>query len=148
MHIDEMRCEYMQKSERHRMISQVIERLDLSRQDQIVDQLNKDGLGVTQASISRDLVELGIVKANGVYTIPKTEKIAGLGTIEFTTAGECLVVAKCQSGVASAIAVRIDSAGIKEILGTIAGDDTIFIAVQDPVAQRSVIKQLWEVLTR
>jgi transcriptional regulator of arginine metabolism len=55
-----------------------------------------------------------------------------------------LVVAKCDSGMASAVAVEIDRAAIPEIVGTLAGEDTIFIAVTDRKAQRTAIKKVWE----
>ena len=59
-------------------------------------------------------------------------------------AGESLVVARTEPGMASAVAVNIDGAAIEEIVGTIAGEDTIFIAVNDRKAQRPVIKKIWE----
>ena len=68
--------------------------------------------------------------------------------IDLTIAGDNLIVARCQSGLASAIAVKIDSAGLAEVIGTIAGDDTIFIAVENSAIQRLALKRLWEVLSR
>jgi transcriptional regulator of arginine metabolism len=59
-------------------------------------------------------------------------------------AGDVLVVACCEPGMASAVAVEIDRARIAEIVGTIAGEDTIFIAVTEGRAQRPVIKKIWE----
>ena len=61
-------------------------------------------------------------------------------------AGDCLVVAKCEPGLASAVAVAIDRAGIEEIVGTVAGEDTIFIAVPERKAQRAVIKKVLELV--
>jgi transcriptional regulator of arginine metabolism len=59
-------------------------------------------------------------------------------------AGESLVVARTEPGLASAVAVDIDAAAIKEIVGTLAGEDTIFIAVNDARSQRLAIKKIWE----
>ena len=59
--------------------------------------------------------------------------------------GDSIIVVRCDSGLASAAAVKIDAAHIPEILGTIAGDDTIFVAVRDIKAQRPVIKKIWEI---
>jgi transcriptional regulator of arginine metabolism len=53
-------------------------------------------------------------------------------------------VARCEPGLASAVAVEIDGAAIKEIIGTLAGEDTIFVAVAERRAQRAVIKKIWE----
>jgi len=55
-----------------------------------------------------------------------------------------LVIAKCLPGRASAVAVEIDDAAMVEIVGTLAGEDTIFIATQDQKSQRAVMKRIWE----
>ena len=107
--------------------------------------LERGGVGATQSSISRDLEELGIVKANGYYTLPKPATgVASSGLLSLDTAGEVLVVARCEPGMASALTVQIDRAGIEEIVGTIAGEDTILIAVNDRKSQRAAIKKIWE----
>ena len=99
----------------------------------------------TQPSISRDLEELGVVKHNGHYTLPRAAAgAAAHGLLGLDPAGDCLVVAKCEPGLASAVAVAIDRAGIDEIVGTVAGEDTIFIAVHERKAQRAAIKKIWE----
>jgi transcriptional regulator of arginine metabolism len=64
------------------------------------------------------------------------------GAVSFDTAGANLIVGRCSSGLASAITVRIDRIGIPEIVGTIAGDDTIFVAVRDFTAQQTVMERL------
>jgi transcriptional regulator of arginine metabolism len=63
-------------------------------------------------------------------------------------AGENIIVAKTEAGLASACAVRIDAAGIEEIVGTIAGDDTIFIAVRGQKEQKTVLKKVWEIFEK
>ncbi len=130
------------------MILGLIESDRVSRQDQIVLLLADRGFAVTQASVSRDLVELGIVKVKGNYASPRKSTMSGFGIIDLAIAGENLIVARCQSGLASAIAVKIDAAKIKEIVGTIAGDDTIMIAVENGPKQRLAIKRLWDVLSK
>ena len=138
----------MQKSLRQDAILKIIETEQVARQDQLVSLLETRGFDVTQASISRDLVELGVVKVKGLYASPRNAPITGFGKINLTIAGDNLIVARCQSGLASAIAVKIDTAGLGEIVGTIAGDDTIFIAVENASTQRLAIKKLWDVLSR
>jgi transcriptional regulator of arginine metabolism len=64
--------------------------------------------------------------------------------LSLDSAGDALVIAKCLPGRASAVAVEIDDAGIPEIVGTLAGEDTIFIAVREQKAQRIVTKKIWE----
>lgn len=135
----------MIKSERHETILKLIGAMRITRQGELVQILKDHGFDVTQASVSRDLEELGIVKINGAYSQPERSGNAfGIGLVSVETAGDSLIVAKTYAGLASASTVRIDAAKIPDIVGTIAGDDTIFIAVRGEKEQRSVIKQLWE----
>ena len=93
----------------------------------------------------RDLEELGVVKHNGHYTLPRTDEgAASRGLLGLDPVGECLVVAKCEPGLASSVAVEIDRAAIPEIVGTLAGEDTVFIAVPERKAQRAVMKKVLE----
>lgn len=134
----------MQKELRQTTILKLITTKSVSRQDEIVEFLEKKGFSVTQSSVSRDLDELGIVKINGSYSMPSKPKSAiSFGLLNVQTAGDNLIVVKCEAGMASAICVRIDNTQIKEIVGTIAGEDTIFIAVNDKEAQQAVIKTIW-----
>lgn len=139
----------MQKVERQQTLLNLISVERIASQSELARRLRSRNFDVTQASISRDLEELGVIKASGIYTLPQKPSgaaIFGLASLE--TSGENLVVAKCDSGLASAAAVKIDAARISEIVGTIAGDDTIFIAVKDAKRQRSAIKKLWELFDR
>ncbi len=129
------------------MILKLISAKQISRQEELAELLEKKGFAVTQSSVSRDLLDLGIVKIHGYYALPKKTRSAGdaFGLLSLDTAGDSLIVAKCEPGLASAVAVRIDDAVIDEIVGTIAGDDTIFVAVKDKAAQKTVIKKIWEI---
>ena len=135
----------MVKVERQEAILKLIGAMRIARQSELVQTLRDHGFEVTQASVSRDLEELGIVKINGAYSQPERSGNAiGIGLIGVEAAGDNLIVARTYSGLASASAVRIDAARIDDIVGTIAGDDTIFIAVKGQKEQRAVIKRLWE----
>ena len=116
----------------------------IGTQDELRSLLERAGVPATQSSVSRDLEELGVVKHHGHYTVPQANGAAARGLLSLDTAGENLVVAHTEPGMASAVAVNIDGAAIEEIVGTIAGEDTIFIAVNDRKAQRAVIKKIWE----
>ena len=94
--------------------------------------------------MSRDLEELGVIKQHGHYTPPRINGGPRRGLLSLDHAGDCLVIARTFPGLASAVAVEIDAAGISEIVGRIAGEDTIFIAVRDAKQQRAVIKDIWE----
>jgi len=135
----------MQKEQRQTSLLKLISGKQIARQEELTELLKKKGYPVTQSSVSRDLLELGIIKAGGFYALPQKPKNAvSFGLLKLETAGDSLIVARCESGLASAVAVRIDSRNIEEIAGTIAGDDTIFIAVKDAKAQKAVIKNIWE----
>lgn len=135
----------MDKAKRQHTILELIGVKNIAKQEQLTSLLEKAGFAVTQSSVSRDLDELGIVKINGFYAAPNSNKPANrFGLLSLESAGEILVVAKCEPGLASAVAVQIDRAKIAEIVGTIAGDDTIFIAVKDYRAQKKAIKNIWE----
>ena len=100
---------------------------------------------MTQASVSRDLDELGVIKQNGYYILPPKQAVFNdFGQIKFEAVGANLIVGRCSAGLASAITVKIDAANIAEIVGTIAGDDTIFIAVQNTDSQAVVIRNIDE----
>ena len=135
----------MQKAERHQTILDLIGAMRIGRQDELVRALGDRGFTVTQASVSRDLDELGIVKVNGAYAQqPRRSDGLGIALLSVETAGPNMIVVKTAPGLASATTVRIDAAKLPGIVGTIAGDDTIFIAVSGEIEQRGVIKGLWE----
>ncbi|MEP6902529.1 MAG: arginine repressor [Actinomycetota bacterium] len=135
----------MQKEQRQTALIKLINAKEIGKQEELAEVLEKKGFSVTQSSVSRDLLELGIVKVGGFYALPQKPKHAVVfGLLSLEIAGESLVVAKCEAGLASACAVRIDSAQIEEIVGTIAGDDTIFIAVRGSKEQKVVLKKVWE----
>lgn len=136
----------MQKGARQNLIKDLIRSNKISTQEELSNLLRKKGVAVNQSSVSRDLIELGIIKVGGFYALPETRgeaNIFGLQGLE--TAGENLIVAKCELGLASAVCVKLDAAEINEIIGTIAGEDTIFIAVKDAKAQKAVKKKIWEI---
>jgi transcriptional regulator of arginine metabolism len=136
----------MLKTKRQEKILSLIKTKRIKSQSNLTAQLERAGFYATQSSVSRDLIELGAVKVKGFYALPNvTDKASSHGLINLDTAGEILIVAKTESGLASAVAVQIDNANIKEIVGTVAGDDTIFIAVKDRKEQRNAIKKIWEI---
>lgn len=139
----------MQKGNRQNRISELIRSKKIGTQEELSELLDKKGISATQSSISRDLVELGIIKVGGIYALPETRgETNPFGMQSLETAGDNLIVGKCELGLASAACVKIDAAEIKEIVGTIAGEDTIFIAVKDAKAQKTVMKKVWEIFDK
>jgi transcriptional regulator of arginine metabolism len=135
----------MRKETRQKKVLSLIRARRIATQEELTAQLERAGVAATQSSVSRDLEELGIIKRHGYYTLPQASNgTAARGLLSLEVAGDALVVAKCEPGLASAVAVEIDGAQIEEIVGTLAGEDTIFIAVNERKEQRAVIKKIWE----
>ncbi len=134
----------MNKRDRQQKILSLIQGRPIGTQEDLRVLLERAGVPATQSSVSRDLEELGVVKQHGFYTLPRTNGGPRRGLLSLDQAGDSLVIARTVPGLASAVAVEIDAARIQEIIGTIAGEDTIFIAVRDAKEQRAAIKGIWE----
>lgn len=140
-----------EKPQRQAILLELVKQQAVSNQHELVDLLIKNGFSATQASISRDIRELGLVKVNGRYVPatqlngqspttakdPLNELITGMEPI-----GSNLIVVHTKTGAASTVAVELDCQQIDDIVGTIAGDDTIFIAVRSRSTQGRVLALL------
>lgn len=140
---NELHKKEMNKRERQQKILSLIQAKAIGTQEDLRSWLESSGVPATQSSVSRDLEELGVVKQHGHYILPRTNGANTRGLLSLDHAGESLVIARTIPGLASAVAVEIDAAAIPEIVGTIAGEDTIFIAVREAKAQRTTIKKIW-----
>jgi transcriptional regulator of arginine metabolism len=134
----------MKKEQRQQKLLSLINAKPFSTQAELRDSLERAGVPATQSSLSRDMEEMGIVKHRGHYTVPRSNGAAARGLLSLDLAGDNLVVVRTEPGMASAVAVKIDGAAILEIVGTLAGEDTIFVAVRDQKAQRIAMKKIWE----
>ena len=134
----------MLKRERQKKILNLIRGKRIGTQEALRAHLERAGVPATQSSVSRDLEELGVLKHRGSYALPHANGDSARGLLSLNVAGDILVIAKCLPGRASAVAVEIDDAAIPEIAGTLAGEDTIFIAAHDQKSQRTAIKKIWE----
>ena len=143
MHLCSVYASAMNKKERQQKILSLIRAKPIGTQEDLRALLESAGVPSTQSSVSRDLEELGVVKHHGHYTLPRTNGAAARGLLSLDQAGDTLIVARTVPGLASAVAVEIDAAASAEIVGTIAGEDTIFIAVRDAKSQRAAIKEIW-----
>lgn len=132
------------KNQRHEKIKELIARFDIETQDDLIQRLRQEGLLVTQATISRDIRELKISKAlgaNGKYHYSMADSGAAsvrhsyMSSIRNVSFANNLVVIKTGPGLAQAVAAEIDSMDHGEILGCVAGDDTIIaVARNDEIA--------------
>ena len=131
------------KSDRHRRMRTLITDREISTQGELVKLLKKEGFDVTQSSVSRDLEELGVAKAQGYYVMPGA---IGAGPqmrlTNVRTAGDALIVLKCEPGFASAISAELDRHSLPGVVGTLAGDDTIFIAVSGRTVLMSTVESI------
>lgn len=135
------------KRERQKKILRLIQAKPIATQEELRTYLEHAGVPATQSSVSRDLEELGVVKQHGHYTVPRANGAGARGLLSLDLSGDNLIVARTEPGLASAVAVEIDAAAIPEIVGTLAGEDTIFIAVTDQKSQRGALKRVWELLS-
>ncbi|MBY0096435.1 transcriptional regulator AhrC/ArgR [Mesobacillus maritimus] len=130
----------MNKGQRHIKIRELIANEDIETQDELVDRLKQDGFNVTQATVSRDIKELHLVKVPLIdgrykYSLPADQRFNPLqklkrslmdAFVRIDNASNQLVM-KTMPGNANAIGALIDKLDWEEILGTICGDDTILI---------------------
>jgi transcriptional regulator of arginine metabolism len=151
------------KNNRLEALRLIISSQQLGSQDELLTALQKEGFKLTQATLSRDLKQLKVAKAasmsgNYVYVLPNETmykrvntpntiremmKVPGFISINFS--GNIGII-KTRPGYASSIAWNIDNSDIPEILGTIAGDDTIFIVIKEGVKHQQVINALSDVV--
>ena len=133
--------------ERQQAILEIISGGQIGNQQELVEALRRRGLPTTQSSVSRDVARLGLIKVGGHYGAPGPEALPAGPIVSIDTAGDCLIVIKTEIGQASPTALKIDRAGMGEIVGTVAGDDTILIAVKNVAAQRIAIKKIMELFS-
>src|SRR5437867_6386227 len=127
---------------RHQKILEIISAKPISTQQELAAQLSRRGFAATQSSVSRDIGKLGLTKLDGFYVAPQDALKAEGPITEIDTAGDNLIVVKTEVGLAQPAALTIDRASIDEIVGTVAGDDTILIAVKNAAAQRLAMKKI------
>src|SRR5215470_16212623 len=143
MHLCIVYASSMNKRERQQRVLGLIQAKPIGTQEDLRKLLENSGVPATQSSVSRDLEELGIVKQHGHYTLPRANGSAARGLLSLDQAGDSLVIARTLPGLASAVAVEIDAAAIDDVVGTIAGEDTIFIAVREAKAKKAIVKGIW-----
>ncbi len=140
------------KLRRHLVVRRLLQRGGVASQDELQRLLHDHGIEVTQATLSRDLRELGVLKGPGGYVLPDSGTPspveAGAATLVLRSylrdaipAGT-LVVAKTGPGQAPALALELDRGTWPAIVGTIAGDDTVFIATESNATARALASTL------
>lgn len=146
------------KNERQSRILQLIRENEIETQEDLVADLNEAGMDVTQATISRDIKELGIIKvttgtgAQKYVSLERTGEVASGRLMKIFSESVLhvevamnLVIIKTMPGMAQASASALDSMRLSEVVGTIAGDDTVFVAsrtVTQAVSLADILNQL------
>lgn len=149
----------MGRTTRQTKILEIISKKDIETQEELVAELRKANFDVTQATVSRDIKELGLIKVLGEsrkykYAVEKT----GSSNINIKLTNmfrECvisidhtnnLIVVKTLSGSANAAAIMIDKSGFDGVLGCIAGDDTFLIICRDEEAVQNTLQKLNDII--
>jgi len=128
---------------------------ELRTQEEVCEALIAEGWQVTQSSVSRDIAALRLSKEGGIYVRPAQRTVPAGGhslttvlsesILNSAPAGDALIVLHTPPGEASRVGAAIDRLAYSEVVGTIAGDDTVFVAVRDSAAQKrflSVLRKL------
>jgi transcriptional regulator of arginine metabolism len=157
--------------ERQDAIRAILDAEAVESQEQLVRRLKRRGFRVTQSSVSRDLAELGVAKVDGRYVALERlaqaaapdraggasapapgadDRLAGIASFlrEVAPAGPHLLVVKTPPGGASPVGIAIDAARWPEVVGTVAGDDTLFVATPGRAAQARVEARLAQLTRR
>ena len=149
------------KSARHSLILEIIEEKDIETQEELADELKRRGIKVTQATVSRDIKELRLLKVLGEHggykyaTVERAEK--GMNDRFIRMLSECvisvdsvgnLIVIKTLTASANAACDAIDSMKWDEVLGTIAGDNTLLVIARSEEAVEAMTARLHELIKK
>jgi transcriptional regulator of arginine metabolism len=141
-----------EQQRRRLAISQLLRSHAIHRQSELVAMLRAEGFSATQSSVSRDLKMLGAARLEHGYSLPEPEPTDNGRSLQFVadlvrsvrTAGPYLVVITTAVGAAQRVAVTLDRTAWPEIVGTVSGDDTIFVATVNAAQQRRLSARLRE----
>lgn len=136
---------------RHERILRLLEQRPVKNQTALQQALREDGIACNQATLSRDLRDLGVVKTRHGYELPAGAlsessphhlRLALRTWLSSATAAQNLVVLRTPPGGAQPLALALDKAALDDVLGTVAGDDTVFVACPSDRRARALCKRL------
>ncbi|MEL7536344.1 MAG: arginine repressor [Pseudomonadota bacterium] len=138
------------QSRRRAAIVDILRQQAIATQHAVVEKLLAAGFDVTQSSVSRDFNVLGVQKTSQGYRLPSAGDSAAMQTLGDATgfiravrnAGPNLVVIRTATGAAQRVALAVDRADWPEIVGTVSGDDTLFVATSSHAATRNIMRRL------
>ena len=146
------------KAQRQKLIIQIVQEEFIDTQESLRSALKRRGMDVTQATVSRDIKELSLIKTitstgEYKYSVPalKKEKLKMENSVIYTIISDAVisvdyalntVVIKCHTGMAQAVCAKLDKTGIENVVGTLAGDDTIFILMRTEQYANKLVREL------
>jgi transcriptional regulator of arginine metabolism len=137
-------------NERRAAIRGILAGHQVRNQTELLELLGKRGLEASQPVLSRDLRALGVAKKSGFYQILEEERVTPLGALRTflrsASPAEHFVLVRCEPGAASAVARALDAEGMPGVIGTVAGDDTVLVAVASRAAAARVRQRLRDLL--
>ncbi len=148
------------KKTRHDAILKSISQFPISTQEELLATLKRSGFNVTQATVSRDIKELGLVKALGKdgkyrYVAPKDELRDNKNltriiapSVKSVDYAMNTVVIRCFAGMAQAVCAAIDTLELENVVGTLAGDDTIFVLCRTKEDAKLLVERLNELTNK
>lgn len=148
------------KSKRHLKILEIIKNEDIGTQEDLAAKLEAEGIEVTQATVSRDIKKLGLIKiptgyGGYKYSMPVERNQSDVKSwlkrmfqdfVVHMDYGETLIVIKTLPGTAQGLASSVDNLGWDEVLGTVGGDDTVFVAIRSSQQTKDVYERLRDFL--
>ncbi|MEO8032681.1 MAG: arginine repressor [Gemmatimonadota bacterium] len=147
----------LDRRKRQLKILELISTRPLHTQEELADALASEGWDVTQSSVSRDITALKLVKIEGAYQRPTRitadavhpdERRIADGVLTAEPAGDAMIVLHTPPGEANRVAVAIDRLAWADVVGTLAGDDTIFVASRGGEAQRKLLRHFRQFTSR
>jgi transcriptional regulator of arginine metabolism len=142
----------LERRKRHLKILELVATRPMRTQDELAEALSQEGWEVTQSSVSRDISTLGLIKVEGIYQRAAASRLREIADpnerrlaeslLAVDPAGDALLVLHTPPGEAQRVGSALDLLGWPEVVGTLAGDDTIFVATRNAAAQGTIQRRL------
>ena len=143
-----LRVQPTKKQARQDFMIRLVKEKSVRTQDELKEILSQHGFEATQSSLSRDISEVGLVKVGGCYSLPPRQMQGSPSITSMESAGDNVIVIKTLIGMAAAVGITIDNNRLKGIVGTIAGDDTVFIATAKGVRHDDIKSSILKIFRK
>jgi transcriptional regulator of arginine metabolism len=143
------------KKIRQKAILDLVRNREIASQEELLEKLLARKIDVSQSTLSRDIQELGLAKTGGVYAVVGADSTQGSDEsvrhilrefLNEVAVAQNIVVLKTGVANASTVSLAIDNAGWPEVVGSLAGDDTVFVAVRSPKESRELKRRIMALL--